>query len=75
MRMRGSPSGQLVHEVIAEAFECHRQTVQRVLFGDTDVLEGESWEDHGIEVRGSASIKTRKASVAEVVVGQPNRCS
>jgi len=30
-----------------EAFGSERQ---RVLFGDTDVLEGESFEDHGIEV-------------------------
>ena len=27
-----------------------RRTVQRVLFGETDVLDGESFEDHGIEV-------------------------
>ena len=27
-----------------------QQQVQRVLFGDTDVLEGESFEDHGVEV-------------------------
>ena len=87
---------QRVHEVIAEAFGCQSQQVQRVLFGDMDVLEGESFEDHGIEVtlrrlfhlslsspllaspehahvfrhqdgaRLSASIKTWKASVAEV---------
>jgi hypothetical protein len=32
---------------MAEAFGC-----ERVLFGDTDVLEGESFEDHGVEVGG-----------------------
>ena len=42
---------QPVHAAIAEGFGCERQhQVQRVLFGDTDVLEGESFEDHGIEV-------------------------
>lgn len=42
-----------VHEAIAEAFGCKsQQQVQRVLFGDTDVLEGESFEDHGVEVSG-----------------------
>ena len=94
--------GQAVHDAIAEAFGCERQEqVQRVLFGDMDVLEGESFEQHGIEVavtrcpallpclvvhssspldlcmlrvlghrqdgaRLSASIKTQKASVADV---------
>ena len=44
---------QSVHEAIAEAFGCQsQQQVQRVLFGDTDVLEGESFEDHGVEVGG-----------------------
>ena len=44
---------QSVHEAIAEAFGCKsQQQVQRVLFGDTDVLEGESFEDHGVEVGG-----------------------
>jgi hypothetical protein len=41
-----------VHEAIAEAFGCENskwRIVQRVLFGDIDVLEGESFEDHGIE--------------------------
>jgi len=34
-----------VHEVIAESFGCQTQKeVQRVLSGDTDVLEGESFE-------------------------------
>ena len=42
---------QCVHEVIAAAFGCERrQQVQQVLFGDTDMLKGESFEDHGIEV-------------------------
>ena len=42
-----------IHEAIAEAFGCERQEqVQRVLFGDMDVLKGESCEDHGIEVSG-----------------------
>ena len=42
---------QPVHAAIVEGFGCERkQQVQRVLFGDTDVLEGESFEDHGIEV-------------------------
>ena len=82
----------------AEAFECKAAAVQRVLFGDADVLKDESFEDHGIEVRAvcvvvlcfvpvlithlsdhalsvlghqdgarlSVSIKTWKASVAEV---------
>ena len=45
--------GQAIHEAIAEAFGCERQEqVQRVLFGDMDVLKGESFEDHGIEVSG-----------------------
>ena len=45
--------GQAVHDAIAEAFGCERQEqVQRVLFGDMDVLNGESFEDHGIEVSG-----------------------
>jgi len=44
---------QSVHEAIAAAFECQsQQQVQRVLFGDVDVLEGESFEDHGVEVGG-----------------------
>ena len=43
--------GQAVHDAIAEAFGCERQEqVQRVLFGDMDVLKGESFEQHGIEV-------------------------
>jgi hypothetical protein len=46
---------QSVHETIAAAFGCQsQQQVQRVLFGDTDVLEGESFEDHGVEVGGVA---------------------
>ena len=45
--------GQAIHEAIAEAFGCERQEqVQRVLFGDIDVLKGESFEEHGIEVGG-----------------------
>jgi hypothetical protein len=37
-------SAQSVHEAIAEAFECQsQQQVQRVMFGDTNVLEGESF--------------------------------
>ena len=45
--------GQAVHEAIAEAFGCERQEqVKQVLFGDVDVLKGESFEDHGIEVGG-----------------------
>jgi hypothetical protein len=44
---------QSVHEAIAAAFGCEsQQQVQRVLFGDTDVLKGESFEDHGVEVGG-----------------------
>ena len=44
---------QSVHEAIAEAFGCKsQQQVQRVLFGDSDVLKGESFEDHGVEVSG-----------------------
>jgi len=53
-----------------------RRTVQRVLFGDTDVLEGESFEDHGIEdgARLSVSIKTRKPVLQSCRRGlQPNR--
>jgi len=47
---------QCVHEVIAAAFGCERrQQVQQVLFGDTDMLTGESFEDHGIEVSMSVS--------------------
>jgi hypothetical protein len=43
--------GQAIHDAIAEAFGCERQEqVQRVLFGDMNVLEGESFEQHGIEV-------------------------
>jgi hypothetical protein len=42
---------QCVHVTIAEAFRWEKwQIVQRVMFGDIDVLEGESFEDHGIEV-------------------------
>ena len=42
---------QCVHVAIAEAFGCEKwQIVQRVMFGDIDVLEGETFEDHGIEV-------------------------
>ena len=45
--------GQAVHEAIAEAFGCERpEQVKRVLFGDMDVLKGESFEEHGIEVGG-----------------------
>jgi len=45
--------GQAVHVAVAEAFGCERQDqVQRVLMGDMDVLEGESFEDYGIEVGG-----------------------
>jgi len=43
--------GQAIHDTIADAFGCERrEQVQRVLFGDMDVLEGESFEKHGIEV-------------------------
>jgi len=42
--------GQSVHLAIAEAFACESQQVHRVLFGDTDVNDGESFEDYGIEV-------------------------
>ena len=50
---------QSVHEAIAEAFGCKsQQQVQRVLFGDTDVLEGESFEDHGVEVGLPHSLRT-----------------
>ena len=57
--------GRCVHEVIAEAFGYERQQeVQRVLFGDTDVLEGESFEDHGIEVAGVAALLTANATVS-----------
>jgi hypothetical protein len=50
---------QSVHEAIAEAFGCKsQQQVQRVLFGDTDVLEGESFEDHGVEVGVTHSRRT-----------------
>ena len=42
---------QCVHEAIAEAFGCERQQqVQRVLLGDMDVCEGESFEDHGMRL-------------------------
>ena len=45
--------GQAVHVAVTEAFGCQRrQQVQRVLFGDMDVLDGERFEDHGIEVGG-----------------------
>jgi len=58
-------TGRCVHEVIAEAFGYERQQeVQRVLFGDTDVLEGESFEDHGIEVAGVAALVTANAAVS-----------
>ena len=50
---------QSVHEAIAEAFGCKSQkSVQRVLFGDIDVLEGESFEDHGVEVSVTHSLRT-----------------
>jgi hypothetical protein len=40
---------QCVHVAIAEAFGCEKwQIVQRVMFGDIDVLEGETFEDHGL---------------------------
>jgi len=49
-RLTADP-GQAVHNAIAEAFGCERQDqVQRVLFGDMDVLGGESFDEHGIEV-------------------------
>jgi len=42
-----------VYEAIAEVFGCDlQQQVQCGLFGDMDVLEGESFEDHGVEVGG-----------------------
>ena len=45
--------GQPIHVAIAEAFGCELQKqAHRVLFGDTDVFEGESFEDYGIEVSG-----------------------
>jgi len=40
-----------VHEAIAEAFGTSARQV--LLFGDMDVLEGESFDDHGIEVGGA----------------------
>jgi len=44
---------QCVQKEIASAFGCKsQQQVQRVLFGGTDVLEGESFEDHGVDVGG-----------------------
>ena len=51
---------QCVHRAVAVAFGCERQEqVQRVLFGDdTDVFEGESFEDHGIEVGGVTLLRT-----------------
>ena len=45
---------QRVHKAIAAAFGTKRHP-QRVLFGDNDVLEGESFEDHGIEVNGASA--------------------
>jgi len=39
---------QLVHEAIAEAFGKGKR--QHVCFGDADVLENDSFVDHGIEV-------------------------
>jgi DNA polymerase I-like protein with 3'-5' exonuclease and polymerase domains len=51
-------SAQSVHEAISEAFGCKsQQQVQRVLFGDTDVLKGESFEDHGVEVSGVTHLR------------------
>ena len=48
---------QSVHEAIAEVFGCKSQKqVQRVLFGDVDVLEGESFEDHDAEVGGDSAV-------------------
>jgi len=41
---------QLVHAAIAEAFGCSDGQVERVLFGEADVLDDQSFEDHGIEV-------------------------
>jgi len=41
---------QRVHEVVAEAFQCESELIQQVLLGEMDVLDGESFEDHGIEV-------------------------
>jgi len=57
---------------IAEAFGCEKwQIVQRVMFGDIDVLEGESFEDHGIEqcfFWGKAARVCLSDSVARVCV-------
>jgi hypothetical protein len=47
-RLTADP-GQAVHNAIAEAFGCERQEqVQWVLFGDMDVLGGESFEDSAV---------------------------
>ena len=41
---------QPVHEAIAEAFGVNKTYIQRIVFGDIDVVEGESFVDHGVEV-------------------------
>ena len=44
----GRPNAARSHSAIAEAFGCQSQLqVQRVLLGDIDVLEGESFVDRG----------------------------
>ena len=64
---------QSVHEAIAAAFGCEsQQHVQRVLFGDTDVLEGESFEDHGVGVSGVAHSHREQCSALCLSVLLPN---
>ena len=66
---------QSVHEAIAEAFGCKsQQQVQRVLFGDTDVLEGESFEDHGVEVGLTHSLRTVQCLLSFCLAPQRRVC-
>ena len=59
--------GQAVHDAIAEAFGCERQEqVQRVLFGDMDVLKGESFEDYGIEVGGVTLVYSSSSALPHI---------
>ena len=72
--------GQPIHVAIAEAFGCELQKqAHRVLFGDTDVFEGESFEDYGIEVSGRTRrtvccLSVLSLTVMRVCVWPPGWC-
>jgi len=65
---------QPVHEAIAEEFGVAQQQVHRVFFGETDVLEGESFEDHGVEVSVTNSAPVCRVYLARHSSSHLDRC-